>query len=166
MQRTLRKPDCTNCVDWPENHICPSPPRPGWPPPSIWGSTPDTFSSSLLLRQAAFGFKLRSLKKKKGPTHKLKYSNGRRIGILAIISLCFSFRNILRHKSRVLNIKKVNNRLGEQKMGKARKGRETRIADVWQKSRDILPRIFSPSSPFFKVLRANSKEKCKVNATQ
>lgn len=54
--------------DLPENYIwltglCPSP-KPGWPLSCIWGSTPDTFSSSLLLRQAAFGFKLRSYKRK------------------------------------------------------------------------------------------------------
>lgn len=63
-----QNPHRADTVDWPENYICPSPPRPGWPPPScIWGSTPETFSSSLLLRQAAFGFKLRSLKNQTHP---------------------------------------------------------------------------------------------------
>lgn len=47
--------------------------------------------------------------------------------------------------------RKVNSRMG--------------IAGVWQKSRDILPQIFSLSPPF-SISTANSKEKEKVDVTQ
>lgn len=64
---------------------------------------------------------------------------------------------------------KVNNRQGESKESRKMKSR-MRTAGVWQKCRDILPQIFSLSSPFcssfLKVGQANSKEKAKVDATQ
>lgn len=64
---SLHKTSWRLCLaaDRPEDYMCPSPPRPWWPPPRcIWGSSPETFSSSRLLRQAAFGFRLRSLTNK------------------------------------------------------------------------------------------------------